>query len=73
MDPLEFRRLNAAVEGDRRPDGPVYPRIGFLETVEAAMNSAHYRTPLGGQEFAGAGWHRASGSTAAASRAYRLA
>ncbi len=49
MDPLEFRRLNAAVEGDRRPDGPVYPRIGFLETVEAAMNSAHYRTPLEGK------------------------
>ncbi len=51
---------------------PVYPRIGFLETVEAAMNSAHYRTPLGGQNC-GSGWHRASGSTAAASRAYRLA
>jgi CO/xanthine dehydrogenase Mo-binding subunit len=49
MDPLEFRRRNAAVEGDRRPDGPVYNRIGFLETLEAATNSAHYKTPLEGK------------------------
>ncbi len=49
IDPLEFRRRNAAVEGDRRADGPVYPRIGFAETVEAAQNSAHYRAPLEGK------------------------
>ncbi|MCC6167001.1 MAG: xanthine dehydrogenase family protein molybdopterin-binding subunit [Caldilineaceae bacterium] len=49
IDPLEFRRRNAVVEGDRRADGPVYSRIGFLETVEAAINSAHYKTPLEGK------------------------
>lgn len=49
LDPLEFRRINAAVEGDRRPDGPVYGRIGYLETIEAALNSAHYKTPLTGK------------------------
>jgi xanthine dehydrogenase molybdenum-binding subunit len=49
MDPLEFRRRNAVVEGDRRADGPVLPRIGFLETVETAMNSAHYKAPLEGK------------------------
>ncbi|HXF62265.1 MAG TPA: xanthine dehydrogenase family protein molybdopterin-binding subunit, partial [Caldilineaceae bacterium] len=49
MDPLEFRRRNAAVEGDRRPDGPIYARIGYLETVEAAMNHPHYKTPLEGK------------------------
>ncbi|GIV80177.1 xanthine dehydrogenase family protein molybdopterin-binding subunit [Litorilinea aerophila] len=49
IDPLEFRRRNAAVEGDRRPDGPVYARIGYLETVEAAMNHPHYKTPLEGK------------------------
>ena len=49
MDPLELRRRNAAVEGDRRADGPTYGRIGYLETVEAAMNSAHYKTPLMGK------------------------
>jgi CO/xanthine dehydrogenase Mo-binding subunit len=49
IDPLEFRRRNAVVEGDRRADGPVLPRIGFLETVETAMNSAHYKAPLEGK------------------------
>lgn len=49
MDPLEFRRINGAVEGDRRPDGPVYSRIGYVETVEAALNHPHYKTPLTGK------------------------
>jgi len=48
MDPIEFRLLNGAKEGDRRVDGPVYKRIGFLETLEAAKSSSHYRTPLDG-------------------------
>ncbi len=49
MDPLEFRRINAVVEGDRRADGPVFARIGMLETVEAALNHPHYKTPLVGK------------------------
>ena len=49
MDPLEFRRINGAVEGDRRPDGPTYSRIGYVETVEAALNHPHYKTPLTGK------------------------
>ena len=48
MDPIEFRLLNGVKEGDRRVDGPVYTRIGFLETLEAARNSPHYRAPLQG-------------------------
>jgi len=48
MDPIEFRLLNAAKEGTRRVDGPVYPRIGFIETLQAAKASDHYRTPLKG-------------------------
>ncbi len=48
MDPLEFRAINGAKEGDRRPDGPVHPRIGYLETVEAARNHPHYSAPLEG-------------------------
>lgn len=47
MDPLEFRLLNGAREGDRRPDGPTYKRIGYLETVEAARRHPHYAAPLG--------------------------
>ncbi|MCX6044696.1 MAG: xanthine dehydrogenase family protein molybdopterin-binding subunit [Chloroflexi bacterium] len=54
MDPLEFRRINAAVEGDRRPDGPIHGRIGMVETVEAALNHPHYKTPLTGK-FRGRG------------------
>jgi xanthine dehydrogenase molybdenum-binding subunit len=48
MDPIEFRRLNGVKEGDRRVGGPLYDRIGFLETLEAAQNSLHYRAPLEG-------------------------
>ncbi|HEY4313445.1 MAG TPA: xanthine dehydrogenase family protein molybdopterin-binding subunit [Pirellulales bacterium] len=48
IDPLEFRLQNAVKEGSRRVDGPVYPRIGFIETLEAAKNSDHWRSPLTG-------------------------
>jgi len=48
IDPIEFRQLNGVKEGDRRVGGPLYQRIGFLETLEAAKNSPHYRTPLEG-------------------------
>ena len=48
IDPIEFRLANAAKEGTRRVDGPVYPRIGFVETLEAAKQSEHWNTPLEG-------------------------
>jgi CO/xanthine dehydrogenase Mo-binding subunit len=48
IDPLDFRSRNAAREGTRRADGPVYPRIGMWETVEAAKKHPHYTSPLGG-------------------------
>ena len=48
IDPLEFRLINGAQEGSRRAGGPVYGKIGFLETVRAAMASPHYQTPLEG-------------------------
>ena len=49
MDPLEFRILNSAKEGDTRVDGPVLPRVGFIETVEAAKDHPHYLAPLDGK------------------------
>lgn len=49
IDPIEFRLRNAAKQGDRRPDGPIHPRIGMIETLEAAKNHDHYRTPLAGK------------------------
>ena len=48
MDPAEFRLKNAAREGVRRVDGPVYARIGMAETVEAIKSSEHYQSPLAG-------------------------
>jgi xanthine dehydrogenase molybdenum-binding subunit len=48
IDPLELRLQNAAVEGTRRVDGPVYPKIGLVETLEAVKASDHWNTPLEG-------------------------
>lgn len=49
IDPVEFRLRNAVREGDRRPDGPEYKRIGLIETLEAARSHPHYTTPLTGK------------------------
>src|SRR5262249_11469626 len=46
IDPLEFRLKNGAKEGTRRADGPVYPRIGMIETAQAAKSNAHYKELL---------------------------
>ena len=48
MDPIEFRLLNASKEGTRRVDGPTFPVIGNVETLEAAKDSEQYKTPLTG-------------------------
>ena len=48
MDRLEFRLLNGAREGTRRVTGPKFPRIGYLETVQAAKEHEHYSAPLEG-------------------------
>jgi CO/xanthine dehydrogenase Mo-binding subunit len=48
IDPLDFRIKSGAREGTRRADGPVYPRIGMIETVEAAKRYPHYTAPLAG-------------------------
>lgn len=49
IDPIELRLKNAAKEGTRRVDGPVYPRVGFIETLEAAKNSDHWKSKLDGR------------------------
>jgi CO/xanthine dehydrogenase Mo-binding subunit len=48
IDPLDFRIQNGAREGTRRADGPVFPRIGMIETVKAAREHPHYPPPLAG-------------------------
>ena len=47
MDPIDLRLKNASVEGTRRPDGTVFPRIGCVEVLEAMKNHPHYSAPLG--------------------------
>ncbi len=47
MDPLELRLKNAAAEGTRRVDGPVFGRVGLVETLEAMRDHPHYNAPLG--------------------------
>ena len=46
VDPIDLRLQNAADEGDQAPYGPVFGPIGFKETLQAAKNHPHYRTPL---------------------------
>src|SRR6266511_2655105 len=46
IDPLDFRLKNAAKEGSRRADGPAFPRIGAIETLETAKKHPHYTAPL---------------------------
>jgi CO/xanthine dehydrogenase Mo-binding subunit len=47
LGPIEFRLLNGVRQGDPRPNGRPYARIGFLETLEAARAHPHYASPLG--------------------------
>ena len=49
LDPIDFRLQNAMKEGSRRVDGPVYPRIGLVEVLEAVKNSEHYQSKLEGK------------------------
>ncbi len=68
IDPLDFRMINAVKEGDRRADGPVYARIGYRETLEAARRHAHYSAPLGphqGRGVASGFWFNYGGKSSA--------
>jgi CO/xanthine dehydrogenase Mo-binding subunit len=68
IDPLDFRLKNAAKEGTKAAHGPVYPRIGYIETLEVAKNHPHYKAPL--KKFQGRGvasgyWFNAGGESSA--------
>jgi CO/xanthine dehydrogenase Mo-binding subunit len=70
MDPIAFRLKNAAKEGTRRVDGPIYPRVGFVECLEAAKQSAHWKSPLVGKNrgrgIAGGFWFNIGGTSSCA-------
>jgi xanthine dehydrogenase molybdenum-binding subunit len=69
MDPLDFRLLNGAKEGTRRVTGLRFPRIGYLETVQAAKAHPHYNAPLEGPHrgrgVASGYWHNNTGPACA--------
>jgi CO/xanthine dehydrogenase Mo-binding subunit len=68
MDPLVLRQKNAAKQGTKAAYGPTFPRIGYLETVEAALAHPHYKIPLGpnqGRGVASGFWFNAGGESSA--------
>jgi CO/xanthine dehydrogenase Mo-binding subunit len=68
MDPLELRLKNAAKQGTKAAHGPTFPRIGFEETLRAAMEHPHYTAPLGpnqGRGVASGFWFNAGGESSA--------
>ncbi len=69
MDPLELRLKNIAREGTKAVHGPTFPRIGFAETIEAAMKSEHYKSKLTGKSqgrgVANGWWFNAGGESSA--------
>ena len=48
MDPMDLRLINAAKEGTRQVTGPVFGKIGCVETFEAAKQHPHYSAPFTG-------------------------
>jgi len=42
IDPLDFRIKNGAREGTRRADGPIFPLVGLVETLEVAKRHSHF-------------------------------
>jgi len=49
IDPIDFRLMNSAKQGTRRATGPIMPKVGFIEVLEAAKAHPHYNAPLEGK------------------------
>jgi CO/xanthine dehydrogenase Mo-binding subunit len=68
MDPLVLRQKNAAKKGTKAAYGPTFPRIGYEETLQAALGHPHYQIPLGpnqGRGVASGFWWNAGGESSA--------
>ncbi|HTC09110.1 MAG TPA: xanthine dehydrogenase family protein molybdopterin-binding subunit [Acetobacteraceae bacterium] len=69
MDPLSLREKNAAKNGTKTHYGPTLVNIGYLETLQAARATEHYRTKLGkhqGRGVASGFWFNIGGESSAA-------
>jgi CO/xanthine dehydrogenase Mo-binding subunit len=66
MDPIDLRIKNAATEGYKTIYGETFGPIGFLETLIAAKNCDHYKSPLPrgqGRGVAAGFWFNRGGET----------
>jgi CO/xanthine dehydrogenase Mo-binding subunit len=69
MDPIEIREKNGAKSGTKTHYGPTHQNIGYLATLEAAKNSAHWKSPLKpgqGRGIATGFWFNIGGESSAA-------
>lgn len=69
IDPIDLRLKHAAREGTPTVVGAVHPRIGCVETLEAAKAHPHYSAPLGpnqGRGVATGYWFCVGGQSSAA-------
>ncbi|MAV26215.1 MAG: oxidoreductase [Gammaproteobacteria bacterium] len=67
MDPIEIRLKNAVRNGSTT-QSEVFKSIGLVECLEAARNSAHYKSRLGknqGRAVAAGFWHNGGGTSSA--------
>jgi CO/xanthine dehydrogenase Mo-binding subunit len=55
-DPLEFRLRNCVEEGDVRPNGGAWPRIGLRDTLEALRDHPAWKERQPGTGIAIGGW-----------------
>ena len=46
IDPMEFRLANSSKEGVRRVTGPMTPKVGYIETLQALKDHPHSAAPL---------------------------
>jgi CO/xanthine dehydrogenase Mo-binding subunit len=68
IDPLVLRQKNAAKEGTKAAYGATFRRIGYEETLQAALDHPHYKAPLGpnqGRGVASGFWFYAGGESSA--------
>ncbi len=49
IDPIDLRVMNSAKEGTRRPTGPLTPKVGYVETLEATKSHPHYTAAKDGK------------------------
>lgn len=67
MDPIEFRLINAAKEGDKSSYGPKYDQIGLIQALEATRDHPHYKAAVAdghGRGIAAGFWFNFGGLTA---------